>query len=191
MPERYDVVVVGAGPAGCAEAAAALQARPNARVAILDRATFPRDKPCGDGVAGEVVDLLDRLGVDGAAVVAGYQPVWRLRVRSPRGLVADRPLRRPALVIPRLVLDDRLLEQVRCRGADVIRHRVRTVDVRPDGVVIDDQDTFSGEIAGRKNRAGRIRLFLEARGAPEGAALPLDAAYSDPSTHQFHELLGN
>jgi len=82
MPERYDVVVVGAGPAGCAAAAAALQARPNARVAILDRATFPRDKPCGDGVAGEVVDLLDRLGLDGPAVVAGYQPVSRLRVRT-------------------------------------------------------------------------------------------------------------
>src|SRR6185312_8345005 len=115
------------------------QARPNARVAILDRATFPRDKPCGDGVAGEVVDLVDRLGLDGPAVVAGYQPVSRLRVRSPRGLVADRPLRRAAFVIPRLVLDDRVLEQVRCRGADVIRHRVRTVDVRPDGVVIDDR----------------------------------------------------
>ena len=40
---------------------------PEARVVMLDRAAFPRDKPCGDGIAGEVVDLLDRLGLDGAA----------------------------------------------------------------------------------------------------------------------------
>jgi len=165
MPERYDVVVVGAGPAGCAAAAAALQARPNARVAILDRATFPRDKPCGDGVAGEVVDLLDRLGVDGAAVVAGYQPVSRLRVRSPRGLVADRPLRRPALVIPRLILDDRLLEQVRRRGADVIRHRVRTVDVRPDGVVIDDRFATS-VVIGADGAESAVRRAIGARPNP-------------------------
>src|SRR6476619_2422366 len=99
MPECYDVVVVGAGPAGCAAAAAALQARRTARVAILDRATFTPDKPCCDGVAGEMVDLLDPLGLDGPAVVTGYQRVSRLRVRSPRGLVADRPHRRPGLDI--------------------------------------------------------------------------------------------
>ena len=165
MPERYDVVVVGAGPAGSAAAAAALQARPNARVAILDRATFPRDKPCGDGVAGEVIDLLDRLGLDGPAVVAGYQPVSRLRVRSPRGLIADRPLRRPALVIPRLVLDDRLLKQVRGRGADVIQHRVRSVDLRTDEVVIDDRFAAS-VLIGADGAESAVRRAIGARPNP-------------------------
>ena len=165
MPERYDVVVVGAGPAGCAAAAAALRERPNARVAILDRATFPRDKPCGDGVAGEVVDLLAGLGLDGPAVVAGYQPSSRLRVRSPRGIVVERPLRRPAFVIPRLVLDDRLLDQVRGRGADIIQHRVRTMDVRADRVVIDDRFAAS-VVIGADGAESAVRRAIGARPNP-------------------------
>ena len=165
MPQRYDVVVVGAGPAGCAAAAAALRARPDARVAILDRARFPRDKPCGDGVAGEVVDLLDHLGLDGPAIAAGYRPISRLRVRSPQGFVVDRPLRRPALVIPRLVLDARLLDQVRGRGADVIQQRVRTVDVRADGVVIDDRLAAS-VLIGADGAESTVRRAIGARPNP-------------------------
>jgi hypothetical protein len=47
----WDVVIVGAGPAGAAAALAALQTRPDASVLLLDAAEFPRDKVCGDGVA--------------------------------------------------------------------------------------------------------------------------------------------
>jgi geranylgeranyl reductase family protein len=48
MTERFDAIVVGAGPAG--STAARLLARDGARVLLLDRATFPRDKPCGGGI---------------------------------------------------------------------------------------------------------------------------------------------
>ena len=47
----WDVVVVGAGPAGAATAIGALRSDPALRVALLDRADFPRDKSCGDGIA--------------------------------------------------------------------------------------------------------------------------------------------
>ena len=69
-----DLVVVGAGPAGCAAAAQALVDRPAACVLLLDRAEFPRDKACRDGVAAEAFDELDRLGLDAAALVEGYPP---------------------------------------------------------------------------------------------------------------------
>ena len=59
----WDLVVVGAGPAGSAAALGALRARPGARVLLLDRADFPRDKSCGDGVAPHALDELARLGV--------------------------------------------------------------------------------------------------------------------------------
>ena len=49
---RFDVLIVGAGPAG--SAAALVLARAGARVALVDKAAFPRDKACGDliGPAG-------------------------------------------------------------------------------------------------------------------------------------------
>ncbi|TAK60454.1 MAG: geranylgeranyl reductase family protein [Dehalococcoidia bacterium] len=48
MTERFDAIVIGAGPAG--STATRHLARVGARVLLLDRATFPRDKPCGGGI---------------------------------------------------------------------------------------------------------------------------------------------
>ena len=74
--EAWDVVVVGAGPAGSAAALGALRADPRLRVLLLDRADFPRDKSCGDGIAPHVVDALRSVGA--ADVVDGWAPLRRL-----------------------------------------------------------------------------------------------------------------
>ena len=54
--KRYDAIVVGAGPAG--STAAYRLAKAGAAVLLLDRARFPRDKPCGGGVTGRAARLL-------------------------------------------------------------------------------------------------------------------------------------
>jgi choline dehydrogenase-like flavoprotein len=59
---RFDAIVVGAGPAG--SVAALVLARGGARVALVDRSSFPRDKACGDVVGPRGVRLLERLGVN-------------------------------------------------------------------------------------------------------------------------------
>jgi geranylgeranyl reductase family protein len=165
MPQRWDVVVVGAGPAGSTAAARVLHDTPGARVLMLDRAEFPRDKPCGDGIAGEVVDLLDDLGLDGSAVVDGYRPAVRLRVRSPRDVVVDRRLRTPAFVIPRQVLDARLLDEVRRRGAEVLRHRVRALEVTGDRVVVDGR-FHANVVVGADGAESTVRRAIGARPSP-------------------------
>jgi len=61
VPDSTDVLVVGAGPAG--SAAAAWAARAGREVLLVDAATFPRDKTCGDGLTPRAVAELDRLGL--------------------------------------------------------------------------------------------------------------------------------
>ncbi|MDN4171642.1 geranylgeranyl reductase family protein [Nocardioides sp. SOB77] len=61
-PTRTDVLVVGAGPAGAA--AAAWAARGGADVLLVDSATFPRDKTCGDGLTPRAIGELSRLGLE-------------------------------------------------------------------------------------------------------------------------------
>ena len=65
MEDVWDLVVVGAGPAGSCAALGALKASPGLRVLLLDRADFPRDKSCGDGIAPHVLDALATVGADG------------------------------------------------------------------------------------------------------------------------------
>jgi menaquinone-9 beta-reductase len=131
-PGWYDLIIVGAGPAGSAAALAALQADPRARVALVDAATFPRDKACGDGIAPQALNELAALGVPDAA--AGFEPVGRLRLRSPLGREIVAEPREVAYCIPRKVFDARLVEAATARGAILLRRRIRTLTVTRDGV---------------------------------------------------------
>jgi geranylgeranyl reductase family protein len=131
--DQYDVVVVGAGPAG---SSAALAARKHgASVLLLDRAEFPRDKTCGDGIAPHALSVLADLGVTG--VEDGFAPVAALHLVGPSGASVLRKLDRPDYTIPREVFDARLVNGAVAAGAKLAKHTVREIDERPDSVVID------------------------------------------------------
>ena len=55
----HDIAIVGAGPAG--SAAAYFLARGGLDVALIDKAAFPRDKTCGDGVSPRALHVLDQM----------------------------------------------------------------------------------------------------------------------------------
>jgi geranylgeranyl reductase family protein len=132
----WDLVVVGAGPAGSTAALAALAHRPDGRVLLLDRECFPRDKSCGDGIAPHVLDVLEPLGA--ADVVAGWTPLEQLELSRGRRAVAGR-MARPVWVIPREVFDARLVDRAVAAGARFVHHRVREVRVDADTVIVDGQ----------------------------------------------------
>jgi len=56
---NFDIIIVGAGPAGCA---CAYELRNTAlKIALIDKSTFPRDKICGDALSADVVNQFDRI----------------------------------------------------------------------------------------------------------------------------------
>ena len=75
-----DVLVVGGGPGGAA--AAYYLARQGIDVTVVDKAAFPREKVCGDGLTPRSVAALLRMGIDTGD--AGFERVKGLRVHSRR-----------------------------------------------------------------------------------------------------------
>jgi geranylgeranyl reductase family protein len=168
-PDLYDVVIVGAGPAGSAAALGALRRDPTARVALLDAQTFPRDKSCGDGIAPHCFDELRALGVRG--VERGYPPVDRLRFRTPSGrdVLALPP--RASRVIPRTVFDARLVDAALAAGAVLLRGRVRGLTVDTHGVTLDvgrsDLDAVQARVViGADGAGSTVRRALGLPGNP-------------------------
>jgi menaquinone-9 beta-reductase len=162
----FDLIVVGAGPAGAAAALEARRLRADAAVLLVDKAAFPRDKPCGDGIGPHAVDELAALGA--TAVLAGYPPIHGLRLRSPRGLeVAGTPAR-PNHVVPRTVLDARLVDAALAAGARFRRDRVRRLEQR-GGLVVADGELAARVVVGADGANSTVRRQLGAPPNPDRA----------------------
>jgi menaquinone-9 beta-reductase len=152
MTERpFDAVVVGAGPAG--SVAALVLARSGARVALADKASFPRDKACGDLVGPRGVQLLADLGVQvpdagqgadllavGPSGHASRLPAFPGRTYAGHGVVA-----------PRLVFDNALHEAAVAAGAIPVQARVTALDADGGGRV---RAVITGD--GRRLAAGVV-----------------------------------
>ncbi|MBR0696734.1 geranylgeranyl reductase family protein [Bradyrhizobium lablabi] len=119
MKEGWDVIVIGAGPAG--SATAMLLAKAGIKVLLADRKSFPRDKSCGDGLTPYSVRLLNELGVgpalEDAHRIKGVRVVMhgrRMRDFSYGALGNDYNY---GLVMPRVRLDDALRQAAIAAGA--------------------------------------------------------------------------
>ncbi len=182
----WDVVVVGAGPAGAAAAMSALRARPGVSVLLLDRADFPRDKSCGDGIAPHALDELARLGA--ADVLGDRVPVRRLRIVSPGGEEVVSTLRRPDHVVPRTLLDARLVEAAVRRGAVLQRRMVRRLEVRSDRVVLDGE-LAARVVVGADGANGVVRRQLGLRRQPDGSTAVAVRGYAASPPGEPEQLI--
>jgi geranylgeranyl reductase family protein len=133
----YDAIVVGAGPAG--STCAYRLASAGASVLLLDKARFPRDKPCGGGVTIRALEQMP-FGID--PVVEGVVDRFELRLHHRHGFsrTAPKPL---ALMTQRRRLDAYLVRQAVAAGAE-LREGVRVAEVREDGVGADSARVVIG-----------------------------------------------
>lgn len=134
---RAQAIVVGAGPAG--SSTAWHLARRGIDVLVLDRARFPRDKPCAEYLSPEASRLLDTMGALGACEGAGAAQLTGMTVRAPNGAVLRgdfaaahgfRGFRDRGLALRRTVLDGILLERATTAGANVVEEERVTGLVR-------------------------------------------------------------
>ncbi|HEY0561246.1 MAG TPA: geranylgeranyl reductase family protein [Frankiaceae bacterium] len=198
-----DVVVVGAGPAGAT--AAFHLARAGLDVALLEKATFPREKVCGDGLTPRAVKSLLAMGIDtspengwarnrGLRIYGGGH-----RIELPWPELASYP--DYGLVRPRQDFDELLARHAQKAGARL------SEGVTVTGPVLDER---TGRVVGVTTRTGRGRdavdgvvrapLVIAADGNSARLALSLDIRkrddrpmgvavrryYRSPRTHDDH-----
>jgi menaquinone-9 beta-reductase len=133
-----DVIIVGGGPAGASTAF--MLARAGARVLIVDRERFPRDKPCAEYLSPQASRVLNDMGVLGEIEARGPAHLAGMIVRAPSGrqlrgdFVAGhgyRGFRDRGLAIRRRILDALLLDAATKAGARVAEP-MRVTDVQRD-----------------------------------------------------------
>ncbi len=92
MNDPTPVCIVGAGPAGTS--AALKLAYHGIRCVLIDKATFPRDKVCGDAISGKVTTLLNRLD---PAIIRRFEAepgkvdIWGIQFYAPNGIPMEIP----------------------------------------------------------------------------------------------------
>jgi len=164
MNERYDLIVLGGGPAG--SAAAITAARAGRRVLALERGRLPRHKVCGEFVSPEAMGLLrDLLGPAVEDLLANAPRLARARLFID-GRTLAAPLAEPALSVPRFRLDEALWQAAAAAGADCrAETQADEINEPEDFEVVAGEDRYSAPMvinaSGRWSNLTRAALTAE------------------------------
>jgi geranylgeranyl reductase family protein len=205
--ERFDVTIVGAGPAG-SSAAISLLSR-GYSVLLVDKCVFPRDKICGGFLNPVNWPLLGRLGVAREILASEHEKVTGFRISAWSGREATIPFpgeggeRSAGLGLRRYFLDHILLREAEKRGATVKQgKRLAKLERQGDGWKITLADS-SGEEAldsaflvgadGRNSSVAQrlgLRSTREAHGSFVGFQLHLRGVQGLSGEVQIHSFPG-
>lgn len=177
MSDRFEVAIVGSGPAGAS--CAAFCAAAGLRTLLLERAQFPREKVCGDCLNPSCWPVLERLRV--AETVAAL-PHGKLRVVEFIGVngrtvrVALPETGRGEIAVKRSAFDAVLMQRARAAGAEVIEGATVTSVTRGSGfeigaagerfrarflVAADGRNSTVARLCGLLPRTGKERVALQ------------------------------
>lgn len=184
IEERWDVVVVGAGPAG--SSAARVAAERGSRVLLVDAARFPRYKTCGGGLIGTSLDALPPTAL--AAVERTVSTAsFALRSGPARAVRSTRPF---LSLARREVLDQALVEAAVGAGAAFRDHtRVTHVEQRADGVALrtGSGTLLAGAVVGADGSSGVAGRFVGVDVARSDLGLEVELSGVGPDwEHRIH-----
>lgn len=185
MQEGFDVAIVGAGPAG--SAAAITLAAAGRSVVVIDRATFPRDKFCGDGLTTGALRHLETLGLD-PLEVASWHRVDDIVVRGPNGREVEFPLPRHrgqfAVIARRTDLDHALVRRAAQMGATIREgHAFDDITIRRDHVEI--------SVAGAESLRARHVIGADGMWSPLRKRLGVAPPHYLGEWHAFRQYFTN
>ena len=169
---EQDVVIVGAGPAGCA--AGITLARSGFRVCVLDAATFPRDKVCGDALSNHALHEIEALGAGDRVRSGPSARVDHAAAVFPDGRRITRHYPDPGCIVPRYHLDDALRHTLEACGARLVQNcRVTSLAFEDQRVVGANtkQQRWSAKLVIAADGYGSIGLRALGERTPRGREL--------------------
>lgn len=179
--KAVNIAVVGAGAAGCC--AAFFLASAGIKVVLIDQASFPRDKTCGDLITREGLQVLERAGLNWWA--DQFPEIKKLRFTSPDRQVLDVSVKEHlhdcvGRLIPRKLLDARLAEAAVQAGASFM-----------DGTNVERVDIFKGEGVRVKTDKEQIsaRMVILADGSNAPITRQLGLLHSKPDLFAVRQYL--
>jgi geranylgeranyl reductase family protein len=141
---EYDVIIIGAGPGG--SSTATFLARNGFQVLLIDSATFPREKVCGDGVTPKGVEILGKLGVLDQLNDKVAHRINYAKIISPNGRTLTSAIQKTEesckymFTIPRFELDHILLKNAVSEGAEFRGScKVGAIENKADHVIVHGQ----------------------------------------------------
>jgi len=166
----YDVIVVGGGPAG--SSAAYFNAIEGKKVLLIEKALFPRDKVCGDGVTGKSLQVLHEMGLSDQ--IAGIKEIScnEVLLSSPNQTFLTIPISSPddpltAFCIERNVFDDVVYQKAKStvldNGGTVLSEKVSSPLVENNvvvGVMVNETEYRAQLVIGADGYNGPISRYV-------------------------------
>jgi flavin-dependent dehydrogenase len=163
--ERFDVIIIGAGPSGLSTAMSLQRRDPAlaARTLLLERDHHPRHKLCGGGVTFSADPVLAHLGLSFDALQLPHVPIHTVRVRF-EDKVTDVHFPNVFRIVRRDLFDAALANEARARGLQ-LREGVKVRDLIPEGggvrVLTDQGELFARAVVGADGAKSLVRRKMD------------------------------
>lgn len=178
---NFDVIIVGAGPGG--SGLAIRLGKQGKKVLMLDKASFPRDKTCGDGISGKSVMLLRELGIETDVANAIGAKIFGVTISSPNGQLLDIPMtgKNYGYCIRREVFDNVLFSNAeKTKNVVTIENFSVTDLIQENGFVVGIKGMDSKD---KQIQEFRAKVIIGADGATSIVANKLGLGSHDPNHH--------